>query len=80
MSNKACKELIDNGGRIQALAESLATSSKTQAQSLLGFGIQENPEGNNWLTEVKIFQEQTIARLEKLNAKAMELCMTQPIA
>lgn len=80
MSAKACKELIDNGGMVQSFADSLATTSKTQAQSLAMFGVAETTAGAEWLAKVKEFQTKAQNRLQKLNEEAMELCMTQPIA
>ena len=80
MSRAACKEIIDSGGMIQGLADSFATTSKTQAQSLGIFGVAETPEGDEWLEKVKVFQAKARTRLQRLNEEAMELCMSQPLA
>jgi hypothetical protein len=79
MSAKACKELIDNGGAVQSLAESLSTTSKTQATSLAMFGVVGTPKGAEWLAKAKEFQKKAQNTLKKLNEEAMELCMSQPI-
>jgi hypothetical protein len=79
MSKAACKEIIDNGGMIQGLAESFSTTSKTQAQSLAMFGVAATEEGAQWLKKVKKFQAESADIISAMNAKAQELCMSQPI-
>ena len=64
---------------LQGLAESLSTTSKTQAKSLLGFGIEVSQAGDKWLEKSAKFQKKAIKTLTELNQEAMQLCMSQPI-
>lgn len=80
MSKAACKEIIDNGGRLKGTSLGFVATLEAQADSLLGFGVAETPAGDKWLDDVSKFQKKTQKEIDAINAEAMMLCMTQPIA
>lgn len=80
MSKAACKEIIDSGGGNRAAALTYAATTQTQATSLDIFGVADAPAGDKWLDDVQKHQKKAADAFAKLNAEAMELCMSQPIA